>query len=180
MLAKINPGFHGYVFEGAIATIAIKNVVADSSYQKIGISVVVIIRGGYAVRVAASLYSCCHRHVRESAVAVIAIQTVEKFGIDFFEGGRRSAVDKEDIGAAIVVVIECGYTAGHQFDLVELPVCAVIELKVDSSLLSDILELYLAPCKAASGRHKIRREFRSHEPGRPARASCSRSQAASR
>ena len=83
-------------------------------------SVVIVVRGGDAHAVTRPLQACGGRHVRESAVAVVAVQAVPEARVGFVglrafrhRIGKRGPVDQEYVEQAVVVVVEHRYTAAH-------------------------------------------------------------------
>ncbi len=89
------------------------------------VSVVVVVADGYAHAISDTLQAGLYGHIFKRAVLFLVIQAVPVFGIGLLRHrrlrgriGERSAVDKEHIEQAVIVVIKQRDARAHGFDQV--------------------------------------------------------------
>ena len=120
--------------------VVVQSVSAECGDVKVGVAVVVIIAncGAHAIVVAGQASGLCHIHKR--SVAQVAVQPVPIARVRFvghFAGGHRitecRAVDKKQIQAAVIVVVEDGRATAHGFEQVLLACVISLVFEIDSS-----------------------------------------------
>ena len=87
----------------------------DSGEENVRMAIVVVVANGYSDVKSRSLESCLFGDIGESAITVVAKETVVILRRGFLQGGDVGAVGEEDIGAAVAVVVEDCDTSGHGF-----------------------------------------------------------------
>ena len=92
-------------------------------------AVVVVVAHGNADIEAGACEAGLFGDIGEDAIAVVAKKTVGVFGGRLLQGRDVGAVGKEDVGAAIAVIVENGNSAGHGFRCVPGRGLAAIEMK---------------------------------------------------
>src|ERR1700730_8974407 len=132
----------GGVGEGTVAIVVEEVVLAHRSYENIVETVVVIVPNGYAQPEHGDTECRFTRHIGKCAVAIV----VEKFQ------GRRSAVrmareifavDQNDVGVSVVVIIDKGAAWTHGFRQPFFPEGAVVVREMDSGLSSNVAKMDL-------------------------------------
>ena len=138
-LAALEAGLLGHVLEAA-AVVAVEGLAVHAAHEQVGRAVVVVVpdRGRHAVAGAPQAGGI--GHVGELHSAVVAEQPIEVAGSVLLEARDRRAIGEEDIGAAVAVVVEDGYPAGHRLDQVLSGGGTVLVDEVDSGLAGDVLE----------------------------------------
>ena len=127
-------GLRGDVGEAAVAEVAVEGVALHAGDEDIGVAVVVEVADGDGRGIAFAGEARLGGDVGERHVAVIAKQAVIEFGAGLAEAGNGGAIGEEDVGAAVVVVVENGDAAGREFDLVELARGAVAQFESQAGL----------------------------------------------
>ena len=125
-----NAGFGGNVGESSVAIIVIKDVLPVARNEEIGVAVIVVVadRDAHAVVARASAGKARgFRHVRETAVFVLAIEAIPvawvgtiKFLWKPHRAGHAPAIYQKNVEQAIVIVVEQGHAARHRFNEVFL------------------------------------------------------------
>jgi len=105
-------GLLRHIGERAVAVIAVQRVVAPVGDEQVGVAVVVVVRGGDALRPTRALQPGLLRDVGERAVLVVAVQPVGRLGGRVLEA--RAGRD-EDVQPAVVVVVDERNAAGGRF-----------------------------------------------------------------
>jgi len=105
----------GNVGEMALSVVPIENVSAVVGYVEIGVAIPVVVAGTNALRPAAAGQACLRGHVGEGAVAIVPVKVV---GRDRFrrEASHSRAIRNEDVGPAIVIVIEDRNASASAFE----------------------------------------------------------------
>ena len=93
----------------------IQDVSENAGDKKVHVTVVVVISGCRAHRVAAPRHARVFGDVREPHTPFVAKKAVKVLGRVFLEGWDARAVGKKDVRQAVVVVIEGRHSAGHAF-----------------------------------------------------------------
>src|SRR6266550_667699 len=122
--------FGGNVGESSVAIIVIKDVLPVARNEEIGVAVIVVVadRDAHAVVASASVGKARgFRHVRETAVFVLAIEAIPvawvgtiKFLWKPHRAGHAPAIYQKNVEQAIVIVVEQGHAARHRFNEVFL------------------------------------------------------------
>jgi hypothetical protein len=112
-------GLLGYLFEGAIALVVEEAVFAVAGDVEIVESVVVIVSDAGALAPACGDETCLRGDIGEGAVVIVVEEVVGGFGGIVLGLCVREigAVDEEDVGPAVAVVVENGHAgAGGDID----------------------------------------------------------------
>src|SRR4029077_747495 len=107
------PSLLSNVSERAVSVVVIERVSVYATYEDIFVSVIVVVADGDPGVVADACEPCLFGDVCERAVSVIVEQPVPVLRRSLLEGGDVSAVRKENVEIAVIVVIEDGDAAGH-------------------------------------------------------------------
>ncbi len=135
--------FLGDVLEGAVATVVIQDVSIYTRDENIRITVIVIVGDGYSHGIAFTGHAGFIGHVGERAVAIVSEQAVEILRTGFLERGHRCAVGKENVHAAVVVIVEDRHASEHQFRLVKLADSAITQLEFEPRFGGHLFEANL-------------------------------------
>ena len=146
----------GDILERAVAAIVVQNVAVHAGHEDIRMAVVIVIGYRDSHGVAFARHAGFFRNVGKRAVAIVAEQAVGKFRAALFQRRHLRAVGEENVHAAVVVVIQRGHAAQHQFGLVKLAGGAVAQLELRPGLAGSILEPDL--CPRAARRQKPQRQ----------------------
>src|SRR5204863_4042479 len=131
----------GHVGEGPLAVVVIQNVPAVVGDVKIVVTVVVIVADADSHAPAGVIETRARGHIRERAVAVVAIESRGRAvpALPVLEG---RAVQQEKVGKAVVVIIDPGRApAALSFDDVPFLRPAAGQLEVDAGFSRDFDEL---------------------------------------
>src|SRR5437016_4010229 len=108
-------GFLRDVGEGAVAVVAIEDVLAVIADEEVVPAVVVVIADTAALAPSRAGESRFHGNVSEGAVAIVFEEVRDGF-LSFGEAFEARAVDQEDIDPVVVIVVEEGHTAAGGFE----------------------------------------------------------------
>lgn len=134
-----------HFFESAVSFVVEEAVFAIPRYVYVVVAVIVIIADADALSPAGGGKTCFFGNVGECAVVVVMEEMVSRGSsrIRFVAGHRRS-VHNEDIGPAVIVVVEDGDAGTGGFDDVALGVDTAVNVADhDSGLRCDVDE----PCR---------------------------------
>src|SRR5262249_6336783 len=93
------------VTEGAVAVVAIEDLLSVIGDEQIDATVVVVVAGADALSPAAAADASLFRHVGERAVAVVAIQMARWLRVGG-GGAEARAVYQKDVGPPVIVEVE--------------------------------------------------------------------------
>src|SRR5271165_124972 len=110
-----NAGFFADVGEGAVTIVMVKDVFAVIGDEEVVVAVVVVIADADALPPAGMGEAGFLRDVGKGAVVIVVVQVVGG-GCAGGEAVERCAVDEEDVGPAVVVVVEDGHTGTGGLD----------------------------------------------------------------
>src|SRR5882762_3707283 len=103
----------GYIREGAIAVVAIQNILPKTGAENIVKAVVVIVADANAARPANRMQSRFFRNIGESAISVVLIETIARaFGCALQARARQD----ENVHPAVVVIVNESAAAASRFD----------------------------------------------------------------
>src|SRR5262249_17790108 len=100
--------------------------------------------------------------VRESPVVVVVVE-LERGRASVGMPGEVFAVDEDNVGVSVVVVVDEGATRAHGFGQPLLAECAVVVGEVNSGLGSDIAELDLSVGGGGKAKNDPPQRHRSRE-----------------
>jgi hypothetical protein len=108
-------GLPGDVGEGAVAIIAVEKDAAEAGYEQVRPTIIIVDADDGTHGEAGIAYPGFVRDVRESAVAVVVIESTASFfaGEGHVDGGR---VGEVNIGKAVAVVVDKSNAASHGLD----------------------------------------------------------------
>ncbi len=136
----LHPGFVGDVGEGAVAIVVQQLVAGDVRHEEIGPAVVVVIAHGDAHPVALACHPGSVGDVGEGQVPVVVEEPVLVLVAFLLEGRDGRAVDEEDVGIAVVVVIEHGHARHHGLGLVLVRRGRALDGELHSGARGDLFE----------------------------------------
>src|SRR5581483_12383303 len=108
--------------------------------EDIGVAVVIEVGDSDPGGIAFTREARLSRDIRKCHVAVVAKEAVIKFGAGFLQARNGRAIGKEDVLAAIIVVIEHADAPARKLDLMKLAGCAVVGFKAQPGLRGDFGE----------------------------------------
>src|SRR5690242_4379838 len=115
---KVEAGFSRDVGKRAIAIVAIKLVAMDAGDEQILVAIVVVIAYGDTYTKSFSGETSLCGDIAESAVAIVAVETIPEFLSSFSERRKRGAINAEKIGPTVTVKIDDAEAARQRLDLV--------------------------------------------------------------
>ena len=117
----------------AVRLIVVKHHAAQVGHHQVVVAVVIEIADGAAHPEARAGQTGLLGHVREGAVAVIAIELAGRPRCPVRGWQKRAGLDTKKVGPTVVVVIDPGHAAAHHFRNVVHGGLAVEVLKVDAA-----------------------------------------------
>src|SRR5208282_6023841 len=101
-----------YIGEGSVAVVAIESILTEVGDEEILKAVVVVVADADAHRPTGIEQAGLSSDVGERTIAIVLVKAIAGSGRDAFQA---AATEDEDVHPAIVVVIEEGATAAHDF-----------------------------------------------------------------
>jgi hypothetical protein len=133
-------GFRSDVGEGAVAVIAIENVLAVVADDEVVPAVVVVVADTTALTPAAAGKAGFGSDIGEGAVAIV-FEEVRDWFLAFGKALETSAVDEEDVDPVILIEVEESYSAACGFEEVTVLVFAAKDsFGIETGLTSDVNE----------------------------------------
>src|SRR5579862_1172647 len=148
----------GDILKRSVAAVVVKKVPVHPRNKDVGIPIVVIICNGNSHGIAFTSDSGFFGYIGERAVTIVAKKTVPVFRTSLLERWHGCSVGKENIHAAVVVVIESGYAAEHQFRLVKLANSAVVQLELEPRFRRNLFKANLRQGARHAGEQKDQRD----------------------
>jgi len=133
-IGLVEAGLVCHVLEGAVALVVVEPVAVHAGDEDVLEAVVVVVADGDAVVEAGAGEACAFGDVFEVAVAVILEKAVGVFRGGLLQRPDVGAVGEEDVGMAVVVVVEDGHASGHGLRRVALGGLGAIEAEVDGAV----------------------------------------------
>jgi hypothetical protein len=133
-------GLTGDIGEGAIAVVAVEDVLAVVGDKEVVEAVVVVVADAAALTPSAATQAGLEGDIGEGAIAIIFEEAGDGF-LAFGEALETCAVDEEDVEPVVVIVVVEGDTAAGGFEeILVLVLAAVGGLGVEAGLASYIDE----------------------------------------
>ncbi len=133
-------GFGGDVGEGAVAVVAVEDVLAVVTDEEIVPAVVVVVADAAALAPAAVCEAGFGGDVGEGAVAIVFEEVRDGF-LALGKAFDTGAVDEEDIDPVVVIVVEESYAAACGFEEISVFVFATVDgFGVEAGLAGDVDE----------------------------------------
>ena len=123
----------------------------DSRDEQVHATVIVVVGRRDAVAIPDARQTSLLRDVFEFHAAEVMVKTVAIFWSVLFEKRKGCAVGEEDIGEAVAIIVERGYSTHHRLDDMFLRRGAVLQDEIDPGVGSHVLE--------------ADRRYRTHQPG---------------
>jgi len=133
------PGLLRHVGECAVAIVVKQMVLPVGGDEQIVVAVVVVITDGHAHAIDLDGQPRFVRHVGERAIVIVVIELRRGMLADVT--GPVHAVDQENVGPAVVIVIDEGHAGAHSFGEIFFAEGAVVVHEMDPGLFGDVAEL---------------------------------------
>ena len=135
-----SPGGLRYVGECAIAIVVEEMALADSGNENVVEAVVVVVADGHTESEERNAEAGFARHVGKGAVMIVVVE-LQAWSAPFLQWpGPVLAVDQQDVGPAVVVVIDESAARAHGFRQPFLSKGSVVVGEVDAGLGGDVAE----------------------------------------
>ena len=128
----------GHVLEGAVAPVAVEDVLAQARHEEVGPPVAVVVGGRHPVVVAVALHPGLLRHVLELEVPQVAVEAVPEGGVRLVEARHLRPVGQEHVEEAVVVEVEEGDPRDHRLRLVAVGGAARVRDEADAVVLDQL------------------------------------------